>query len=71
MNSGIGRIIIGLVFIVLGGMRIAQAQSQGYFIFSIVMLLYGLFSVGHGIYLLTKKNKISANDDETLDNEVE
>ncbi len=72
MNSGIGRIIIGIVFMGLGGMRLAQAQSQGYLIFSVFMMLYGLFSVGHGIYKIVNKNKNSVtNNEETLDEEIE
>ena len=77
MNGGIGRIIVGILFIVLGGSRVAMSKSDGLRTFGFVMAAYGLFSIGHGIYKLTKGNdsapahkKPKGDEDETLDSEI-
>ena len=76
MNSGIGRIIVGILFVVLGAFRLSSSRSDGIKIFGFVMLAYGLFTIGHGIYKISKgesgrlSNK-SKNDDDTLDSDLE
>lgn len=49
MNKGIQRILIGVLFLVLGGVRLAT-NTGGLLIWGIVLLAYGLFSIGYGIY---------------------
>lgn len=54
MSRGLARILIGVLFTGLGGSRIAVSKG-GLVYVGIFMTLYGLFSVGHGIYMLSKK----------------
>lgn len=63
MNKGVGRIIVGVLFIGLGGFRIAT-DTGGIQLFGVFMSLYGLFSVGHGIYLLNSKPKEEVDENE-------
>ena len=50
------RILTGIIFSVLGGMRVS-ASGGGFKAFGIFLLLYGIFSIGHGIYLISKGDK--------------
>ncbi|MCH2233599.1 MAG: hypothetical protein MK078_05040 [Crocinitomicaceae bacterium] len=74
MNGGIGRITVGILFLVLGGLRLASDSVQA---LGFILILYGLFSIGHGIYKLTKEretgkivNRQNQEEDETLDSEI-
>lgn len=56
MKKGLGKILIGLIFIGLGGSRVAMNKG-GLAIFGGAMALYGIFSVGYGIYTLINDKK--------------
>ncbi|QXP58572.1 hypothetical protein [Olleya sp. HaHaR_3_96] len=52
--------MIGIIFIGLGGSRVAMDKG-GLAFFGGMMALYGIFSLGYGIYMLinTKENNHS------------
>ena len=56
MNSGLGRILIGCVFLFLGISRITQDEGNLVY-FGYAMAGYGLFSVGFGAYKMMNKDK--------------
>lgn len=56
MKNGIGKIVIGLIFIGLGGTRVATSKGA-LAIFGGAMALYGLFSLGYGIYMIVNKKE--------------
>jgi hypothetical protein len=53
MKEEVRKIIIGILFIGLGGSRIVMDKG-GLVAFGWAMALYGVFSLGYGIYLLSK-----------------
>lgn len=55
MNKPISRVIIGLIFIALAGVRITI--EKGLEVWTMIFLGYGLFTLGYGIYLLSKSKK--------------
>jgi hypothetical protein len=51
MNKGIKKILIGIILIGLGGSRVAMNKG-GLAVFGGVMALFGLFTLGYGIYMI-------------------